>query len=635
MTHPVAIITTQRHALERGRALRAHIPHSVLYAPHPCCPQDAIPYTSLEESLHTLFRQKTAIIALCSVSILVRLLAPLIEKNARHPPVIALTLHNATHDTPSHTPSHAMYGERDTQRPFVIPLLSSHQASNSLARTIASIVNGVACISTLSDTLYDIAFDAPPEGWRLATKKHYKAWIRRLVNGTPLHISHDDSEGTRLPPTWHNTLRQLSAIKTDIKTDNDPSSHLHITTQWRHVKTDNPNLLTYVPQCLALGIGCESGTDPQALLHAVKDVCQRHNLSLKAIGGIFSIALKRHEPAIHALQKTLACPFTCYSAEQLLTCTDRLKTPSNDVFAITGCYGVAEGAALLGAGPAAKLLIPKHITGQITLAIAVAPQPLKQKKHGHIAIIGTGPGHTAMLTIDAHQQLQACDDVVGYQRYLHLLEPMLHTQQRHPFPLGEEEKRCKHAIQLAQTGRHVGLVSSGDPALYALASLAMQCLQADDSTEPLPSLSIHPGVTAAHAASARMGAPLSYDFCAISLSDLLTPWPTIEKRLLHAAMGDFMTALYNPRSQERTQAIIHAQRIFLDHRHGETCVLIARNLYRQDESLTISTLKDFLTHPIDMLTLILIGTEQTKTLDYQGKQYLYTPRGYAITPPAP
>ena len=185
------------------------------------------------------------------------------------------------------------------------------------------------------------------------------------------------------------------------------------------------------------------------------------------------------------------------------------------------------------------------------------------------------------------------------------------------------------ALDLAADGNRVALVSSGDAGIYGLASLAMELVATNPSWNRI-ALSIVPGISAMQAAAARIGAPLGHDFCTISLSDLLTPWPEIERRLRAAGEGDFVVALYNPASLRRRGHILRARDILLAHRAAETPVVIARNLGRAGESVLVTSLGALGADDVDMLTVVLIGNSQTKALRHGGTTWVYTPRGYRV-----
>jgi cobalt-precorrin 5A hydrolase/precorrin-3B C17-methyltransferase len=223
---------------------------------------------------------------------------------------------------------------------------------------------------------------------------------------------------------------------------------------------------------------------------------------------------------------------------------------------------------------------------------------------------------------------------VGYDLYLDLVSDLRFGQQQHRFPLGDEEPRVRHALELAGAGKTVALICSGDAQIYAMASLVYELLEAVGDrrlTDPARrvAVEIHPGISAFQAASAAAGALIGHDFACISLSDLLTPADTIRQRLAAAAQGDFVTALYNPRSQRRTDLIEEAKAAFVAHRPLETPVIVASNLGRPGERVKVTTLSAFDPQSVDMLTIVLIGASASRILKRgDGRTVAFTPRGY-------
>jgi cobalt-precorrin 5A hydrolase/precorrin-3B C17-methyltransferase len=192
------------------------------------------------------------------------------------------------------------------------------------------------------------------------------------------------------------------------------------------------------------------------------------------------------------------------------------------------------------------------------------------------------------------------------------------------FAITQERQRAERAIALAQWGLTVAVVSSGDCGIYGMGGLVLEQLQAGGWDGKTPGVQVFPGITALQSAAARVGTPLMHDFCAISLSDLLTPWEVIERRLVAAAQADFVTALYNPKSQTRTEQLAIAQQIFLQYRQPQTPVAVVHAAYRQDEQVSLTTLAQLLTVPVDMLTTVLIGNSNTQIHE----MWMITPRGY-------
>ncbi len=222
--------------------------------------------------------------------------------------------------------------------------------------------------------------------------------------------------------------------------------------------------------------------------------------------------------------------------------------------------------------------------------------------------------------------------VAGYRTYIELIEPLLRGQEVVATGMKAEVKRCQAAIERAAAGAWVALVSSGDAGIYGMAGLVLEICAAqglkigppDGAAEVDFHLEVIPGVPALAAGAALLGAPLMHDFAAVSLSDLLTPWETIVKRLELAAQADFVIVLYNPKSRKRHWQLGAVQELLLRYKAPETPVGIASRAMRQGQEVIVTTLQDLLEHPVDMQTIVIIGNSQTFTYG----PYLVTPRGY-------
>jgi cobalt-precorrin 5A hydrolase / precorrin-3B C17-methyltransferase len=293
---------------------------------------------------------------------------------------------------------------------------------------------------------------------------------------------------------------------------------------------------------------------------------------------------------------------------------------------------VAEGAALAAAGPGGELVVPRRQSRRATCAIARAAAPIEAtamgRARGRLAIVGIGPGDPAWRTQEAGTLIDAADDIIGYSLYLDLLGSAIAGKRRHDSAIGAETERARLALDLAAGGASVALVSSGDPGIYGLAALVFELIdRAARRDWSAVEITVAPGVSAMQAAAARVGAPLGHDFCAISLSDLLTPWEVIRTRIEAAASADFVVALYNPRSARRPDRLAQAALILLANRPPETPVLIARNLGRAGETQRVLRLDQLPDAEADMLSLVLIGNRQTRLIAGDTPR-LYTPRGY-------
>ena len=245
---------------------------------------------------------------------------------------------------------------------------------------------------------------------------------------------------------------------------------------------------------------------------------------------------------------------------------------------------------------------------------------------GKIYLVGLGPGDRMLLTPAALDALSRSEAIVGYDGYLEQVRDLVDGKDVVSMPLGKEMERAAKAAELARAGKSVAVISSGDIGVYGMAGPVFEHLAANGWDGKHPKVEVVPAVSAAQAAAAVLGAPLMQDFCAISLSDLMTPWDTIRKRLNAAAYGDFVIALYNPRSKRRRKQIIEARGIVLKHRSADTPVGIVRNACRPDQESVLTTLGELERHfqRIDMFTTLVIGNSTS----YIHNGRMITPRGY-------
>lgn len=247
-------------------------------------------------------------------------------------------------------------------------------------------------------------------------------------------------------------------------------------------------------------------------------------------------------------------------------------------------------------------------------------------KTGKILLVGFGPGSMEHMSRRALEAIAEADVVIGYSTYIKLVQDLLEGKEVIRKGMTEELDRSIEAYQQAQLGKTVALVSSGDIGVYGMAGPTYEVLfQAGWTPDSDISVEVIPGATALNACAALVGAPLTHDFCSISLSDLLTPWPTIARRLQAAARGDFVIGLYNPKSGRRTQQIVEAQHILLLHRSPDTPVAIVKSGYRRRQSIQMTTLAQMADCEIGMLCTVLIGNSSTFIRD----GLMVTPRGYA------
>lgn len=245
--------------------------------------------------------------------------------------------------------------------------------------------------------------------------------------------------------------------------------------------------------------------------------------------------------------------------------------------------------------------------------------------------MGIGPGDAAHISGRARQVLNAAEVIVGYRTYIDLIRPLVADKPTISTGMTQEVHRVEAALDEALAGRRVALVSSGDPGIYAMAGLALELCAARNVTA-VPAwgegggltIEVVPGIPALCAGAALLGAPLTHDFAAVSLSDLLTPWETIEKRLTAAAMADFVIVIYNPKSKKRGWQLPRAQQIILGHRAGTTPVGIVTGAMRPEQCIVLTALDQLHGAQVDMQTTLFIGSSTTR----RWGEFIFTPRGY-------
>jgi precorrin-2 C20-methyltransferase/precorrin-3B C17-methyltransferase len=245
---------------------------------------------------------------------------------------------------------------------------------------------------------------------------------------------------------------------------------------------------------------------------------------------------------------------------------------------------------------------------------------------GRVTVVGLGPAGAQWLTPEAAAALAPADDLVGYEPYVARV-PERPGQRRHPSDNRVEAQRARHALELAAGGARVAVVSSGDPGIFAMASAVLEALDEGDPSVAGVDVRVVPGLSAMQAAAARAGAPLGHDFCVLSLSDQLKPWPVVERRLQAAGLADLVLALYNPASRTRREQLARALEILRAHRAPATPVVVARAVGAHDEAVTVTTLAAVDVDAVDMRTLLIVGSSTTRVIDGSPPR-VYTPRRY-------
>ena len=546
------------------------------------------------ELLSAEWHQSSAFVAVGACGAITRLIAPLLGHKSEDPAVVVL----------------------DPQGRFAIPLLGGHAAGGeALSEQIAAVLGGAAVLTGACSNEGRLALDSFGEawGWRRGSGP-WDALMKQAQRQAPIQVAQTagnsrwqqlDGAPAAAPAT------APAGTAPDLVIGNAPTTACN----WH-------------PPSLWLGMGCERGTSLSLLDRCVDATLAELNLAPEAVAGVATADRKADEPALLELAQRRGWPLRCFPAEQLAAVA--VPNPSAAVAAELGTASVAEAAALLAAGPAAQLRAEKRIEraqpgelGAATLAIGQAASQWAPAR-GQLHLIGSGPGSLDLLTPDARRALAESCVWVGYGLYLDLLEPLRRPDQlRSDGQLTQERERCREALELACQGLTVALISSGDSGIYGMAGLALEQWMALAPGDR-PAFTVHPGISALQLAAARAGAPLMHDFCTVSLSDRLTPWAVIEKRLQGAAAGDFVVALYNPRSMGRDWQLGRAREPLLEARPPGTPVVLARQLGRPEEAVSLHTLGDLPLDQVDMLTLVLIGNSTSRV---QGGR-MVTPRGY-------
>ncbi len=256
---------------------------------------------------------------------------------------------------------------------------------------------------------------------------------------------------------------------------------------------------------------------------------------------------------------------------------------------------------------------------------AAPPAPEPPSGGGILYVVGIGPGNKEHTTPAALEAIADAQLIVGYTTYIKLVKDLIVGKEVVRTGMTEEIGRARAAVERARGGERVAIISSGDAGVYGMAALVFQVLQDIGwKRGQSPELRLIPGMTALNSCGSLVGAPFGHDFCAISLSDLLTPWPVIERRIEAAASADFVIALYNPASGRRTRQIVRAQEIIAKYRSPDTPVGLVKSAYRHQQTIVLTKLDEFLEYEIRMLTTVLVGS--SNTFVYEG--YMVTPRGY-------
>ena len=543
------------------------------------------------DHIRVLFSSGTPIVGVCAAGILVRGVAPLLVDKLNEPPVVAVPDDGST----------------------VIPLLGGHRGANRLARQIAIGLEAHASITTAGDIAMGVALDEPPLGYRLQNFKDAKPVMASLLNGSSVRILGENIFD----------IHSSSAAEITLAVSETPMVGDEMT-------------LVYHPQKYALGLGCARGCSVDEMWNLVSKCMEKANIAAGSISSVGSIDLKGDEPAIIETALRLGVPFRLFEANELESLTPKLANPSEVVFTEVGCHGVSEAAAIALSG--GSLVVEKKKTMNATCAIAKSENIITEmngRSRGKLSIVGIGPGQHSWRTPEASALISEAEELVGYGLYIDILGPLAIGKKRSDFPLGGEEARCRYALEEAGKGKNVALICSGDAGIYAMGALVFELLDRNENemgvSDAAKRIEVQctPGVSALQGAAARAGAPLGHDFCTISLSDLLTPREDIIRRLHAAAEGDFVIAFYNPVSKTRRTLLAEAREILLKYRPNDTPVMLASSLGRPEEEVRYRRLDELEVDEVDMLTVVLIGSSNSRLANLGEGARMFTPRGYA------
>lgn len=552
---------------EAGRALCTRLPYEAVHG-------------RAGEVVPRRWRDVDAFVLFLATGAAVRIVAPLLEDKHRDPAVVCV----------------------DDAARFAVALCGGHGGgANALAAEVAALLGATPVTTTATDATGIASLDLLP-GFTAA--------------GDVAAVTVDMLDG-RLP-RLENELRwplppSLSERATPAESSPAESSPEGTT---RIVVTDRavgpaPGQAVLHPPSLVAGIGTSTDASPDEVAALVAGVLAEAGLAPESLAEVATIDRRRDHPAV----TRLGLPVRAFTAEELAAVD--VPTPSEVVASAVGTASVSEAAALLAAGPTAELVVHKRSNAVATLAVARRAAP-----PGRVVLVGLGPGHPRHRTPAAASAVGSADVVIGYGPYVDQAGDLLRAhQQVVRSPIGEEVDRAEEALALAGVGRCVAVVCSGDAGVYAMASIVTELAA---RLAPGVGVEVVPGVTAALAAAATLGAPLGHDHAVVSLSDLLTPWDVIERRLRAAAEADLVVALYNPRSKARTWQLGAARHILLEQRKPETPVGVVSDAGRPGQRVHLTTLEDLESADVDMSSCVIVGSTTTTVVGGR----MVTPRGY-------
>ncbi|MFD7438606.1 precorrin-3B C(17)-methyltransferase [Streptomyces sp. NPDC059861] len=527
------------------------------------------------DAVRAAFVECEQLVCFLATGAVVRLVAPLLGDKASDPGVVCV----------------------DEGGRFAVSLVGGHGGgANELAREVGGLLGAEPVITTATDSVGLAGLDTlglPVEG-AVATVS------RALLDGEPVAL--------RAELAWPLPALPVSADDTGAASGADGAGVMCSVRVTDRVVEPAADEVVLRPPSLVVGVGASKGAPVDEVLTLVEGALREARLSPLSIAELVTVDAKAGEPGLVAAAERLGVPLVTYSAERLAAV--EVPNPSDAPLAAVGTPSVAEASALLGGG---ELLVPKRKSAMATCAVVRRPG------RGRLAVVGLGPGARDLLTPRAEAELRRASVLVGLDQYVDQIRDLLRPGTRVlESGLGAEEERARTAVEEARKGHAVALIGSGDAGVYAMASPALA-----EASDDIDVVGV-PGVTAALAAGAILGAPLGHDHVSISLSDLHTPWEVIERRVRAAAEADIVVTFYNPRSRGRDWQLPKALAILAGHRAPTTPVGVVRNASRPDESGRLTTLAALDPATVDMMTVVTVGN--TATREIAGR--MVTPRGY-------
>lgn len=466
-----------------------------------------------------------------------------------------------------------------------VPLLGGLTGANELSVQISRALGGVAAITASGARRYAVQLEAPPQGYALANPEDAKRITSDILNGATIALDGPCPwlEDSRLP------LSGSGDITLRISCFNEALPK---------------NGLLYHPKKLLLEIE-DKATTLDHVLAAFKET----GFALPALAAVMTSAAGPVGTA-KLIAQALGVPLRLVENYRELSIARRISLKASE---LTGAAVESNNNTSTLSLIETKTLPELRYLGRST---------------GKVSVIGLGPGAARWRTPEVTTALENADCLVGYKTYLDMV-PKRFMQQRFASDNRVEIERAKEALDLAKTGKHVVVVSSGDPGIFAMAGAVLEALDRWPATWKHIDLEILPGLSAMQGAAAKSGAPLGHDFAVISLSDIRKPFDIIEKRLIAAAESDMVIAIYNPASKTRRHQVEQMKARLLEHKAPETLTLLARNIGRDGEQTEITTLGALDTNRIDMRTMLIIGSSKTRQFNGpDGQPLLYTPRSY-------